>query len=233
MATRMYFNSVPQTTISAAVNASWASSYASFDRYFLETTANSAFSTKTGTASFAGGSAVCIGQWWSHPISNASSFTSANWNASTWTVLVRWSESSATADYVYRYQLRIYDPSGGTFPNNSFFSGATEFDVGDGSVTNSLMESRRISLGDYWGAIGPFSNGIRLVMELGIQRLGAVAAASFTGYCEVGGNSGTDLTNSETDVSQSNPYMECSLNFTFDAEAGGNSNQLAMQGAGT
>src|SRR5687768_17468566 len=121
MATRWYFDSNPQTTISAAINPDWTGAYTGFDRYFLETTASSSFVTKTMTQSFATGSTYCIGQWWTHPINNAGSFSSADWNASLWTTLMRFSESSGTANYVYKYQMRIWD--GSSFIWNSFFTG--------------------------------------------------------------------------------------------------------------
>lgn len=214
MATRMYFNTTPQATQSQAVNSAWTGSYASFDRYFFESTPTSAFSTLTNTDSFASGGSYCFGQWWSHPINNMSSFTSADWNASTWTWLMRHTESSASANYVYKAQARIW--SGGSFVTNSFFTGGTEFDVG----APGTLESRRCSACDFWGAVGPFSDGDRIVLEMGIYRTSG-AAASFTAYSEIGGNNGSDLANNETGTTQLNPWFECSLNFTFDAEPSG------------
>jgi hypothetical protein len=143
---------------------------------------------------------------------------------------MRFSESSGTANYIYKYQMRIWD--GGTFTWNSFFTGGTEFDIGNGATTNSLMEARRCSGCDYWGTISA-ANGARIVMEIGIARASGTAA-SFSAYTEIGGNSATDLNNDQIDINQDNPWHESTLNFTFDAEASGSTQapSLMMLGVG-
>lgn len=231
MAIKLYFDSTPQTTISEAINSGWTGSHASFDRYWLETTAASSFVTLTNTKSMASGESYCFGQWWSHPINNAGSFSSTDWDGSLWTTLIRFSESAAAANRRYKFQMRIYD--GGVFTWNSYFTGGTEFDVGNGSTTNSLMEARRCNNCDYWGAITA-SNGARIVMEVGDYK-SAGSSASHTSYAEIGGDSGTDLTNGQTDIDQDNPWFKSSLDLTFDAEGGSstNTNQLTMMGCGT
>lgn len=231
MATRLYFGSVPQTVISGTINGDFAGSYSGFNRYFFESTPTDAFVTLTNTtASHANNTAYCVGQWWSHRMSNAPSLNTAAWNASTFTTLMRFSEGLSTSDLFYRWQLRVWD---GSFVNNSYFNGGTEFDVGNGATTNSVMESRRCSGCDYWGATMPaLSDQARLVLEVGIYRSTARGAESTTAYCEIGGNSGTDLSNDQLGTSQFNPWMETSLDITFSAEDSESQSRLMLMGVG-
>lgn len=211
MATRLYFNSTPQTDHSIAIDASWTGAASTFDRYYLESTANSAFSTNTSTQSMSSGQSYCIGQWWSHPISNWAAL--GDFDTCSGTCLMRWTESATAANRVYKYLWRLYGDDGGWL-YRSWYTGATEFDVG----SPGTLESRRISGADWWapGANG-WSSNLRIILEIGYYKTSGTAA-SHTTNCEIGGNSGTDIPDNETTTSQWNPWFEMSFNATFDSE---------------
>lgn len=229
MATRFYFSTTANDTgLTPAIDASWTGSCTNFARYLLTTTASTAFSTQTNTQTMAGADSYCIAQWISRPISNYASFS--DWDTYTGTMLMRWTESATAANYVYKYMWRLYG-SAGSNVYRSWFTGATEFDVG----SPGTMESRRISAADFWGTPVPSSafTDLRFIIEIGVYKSSG-ASASHTVNCEIGGNSGTDLDNSEIDVNQDNPWFETSANVTMGSEPTPSSFQgLMMTGCGT
>lgn len=228
MATRLYLSSntigANPSSPSGADASAFSATSSQFGQYYLESTADSSFSTKSANESITSGS-LCVGQWWSHPMTSVHTWDYSTAQPSiTW--VQRFKESVNSANLYYKVNFRIMSGDGATEHDDAGggYVGGVEF--------STTLNSKRIS--GVTNAFGGYTNAVgdRFVLEVGIYR---ASTSTRTWSCEIGGNSGTDLPDANGNTNQYNPWVELSHDITFDTEGGatGPFNQLMLIGIGS